>query len=74
MKLQFISCKQCKKDYLVGINGKNVQGKGSGGNNYVAFSNDEINEGDNIKNVVPCPSCGIECEVKESKEVCKTLH
>lgn len=66
--LHFTHCKKCKKDYLVGIDGKDItKSKTSGGKMHLAIGNDEIKEAPIIQIKVPCGNCGELCEIEESK-------
>lgn len=72
MKLQFTHCNKCKKDYLVGIDGKNItKSKTSGGKNHLAIGNDQIDKAPKMEKFVNCPSCGNKCKVENAKEMKK---
>lgn len=69
--IQYIHCDECGDVYLVGIMGKCVDKKGSGGTldgvPYVAFGNEELADAKEIVagNLHKCPCCGRECNVQE---------
>jgi len=70
MDIQIISCKKCKKDYLMGIDGKDIrEAKTSGGRTegvpFMAIGNDEIEKSEelNLKEI-ECKRCGDLCKVK----------
>ena len=72
MKLQFIHCKKCKKEYLVGINEKDLtKSKTSGGKNHLAIGNDQIDKAPKIEKFVNCKNCGNKCRVENAEEVKK---
>lgn len=52
--------------YLVGINGKNItNAKTSGGKNFFAIGDDEIDNSPKIPKKMPCKNCGKICEVEK---------
>lgn len=64
MELQFTHCKKCNKDYLVGINHKDITNSNtSGGENHLAISNDEIEKAPDVPKEIPCKNCGELCDV-----------
>ena len=69
-KIYFISCKYCKKDYLIGIDGKElINVKTSNGKlgktHYIAIGNDELNKQPLIGSKTNCRICGVCCKVNE---------
>jgi len=62
--LQFIHCNKCDTSWLVGIDGKDITVNGSGGDNFIAFGNDEIESAPKISKTKPCKKCGKRCKVK----------
>lgn len=76
IELNCITCKSCGESYLVGIGGKSIKDKGSGGNldgtPYMSIGSNELKdepitlkEGDTYL----CPNCGAECIIENAKEV-----
>lgn len=67
MNLQVITCKKCKNDYLVGIDGKDITKKGSFGKHeeidFFSIGNDEIDESKKIKKTINCPECKTRCNI-----------
>lgn len=71
--LCFIHCNKCKKDYLVGIDGKELlNAKTSGGKvsktPFMAIGNDELDRMPKIGSESNCRACGTCCKVKCVKE------
>jgi len=62
--LQVICCKKCGTDTLVGIDGKDISGRGSGGETFIAFGNDEIEQAPKLKKLAVCPQCGTKCKIE----------
>jgi len=67
-ELQFTHCNKCKKDYLVGINGKDItKAETSGGKMcgecFMAISNDEVDNMPKLPKEVKCKNCGEICKV-----------
>ncbi len=68
MELQFTHCKKCGKDYLVGMDKKDIRNsKTSGGVNHLAIGNDEIEKAPYVPMKVPCKNCGELCDVDTAK-------
>jgi len=70
VKLQITNCKNCGKDYLVGIDGKDIRQSETSGGEYdripfMAIGNEEMEEAPILANdKIPCKNCGILCELK----------
>jgi len=71
VKLHFI--KHCGTTWLVGINGKDIRGWGSGGEldgtPYLAFGNDEIEKAVMLPEESECPTCGELTKIETSEPV-----
>ena len=72
-KLAFIHCNKCKKDYLVGIDNKELlNAKPSGGKvgktPFMAIGNDELNRLPLLGEETNCRNCGTCCKVSFVKE------
>ncbi len=66
--LYFTHCKKCKKDYLVGIDGRDItKSKTSGGEMHLAIGNDEIDKAPKLPLYTDCKNCGETCKIDEVK-------
>ena len=70
--MQFTDCENCRKMYLVGVDGKDIRdSKTSGGKignvPYMAIGNEEIEKAKKIPDKVPCKNCGNMCIVFTAK-------
>jgi len=69
MTLQFLA--HCGKVWMVGINGRSTDGRGSGGKasgeSFVAFGNDELASAPAVPTEMPCRECGAMVRVETSK-------
>ena len=75
--LHFIHCNRCKKDYLVGVDNKElIRAKTSGGKlgntPFMAIGNDELDRMPKIGRETNCRICGTCCQVKISREQSKS--
>ena len=73
MPLNYTTCKNCKKSYLVGLNGKDIRERKKAGGftakeAVVAIGNEELKTCKEIPEDVECPNCKTICVVKNSKE------
>lgn len=64
-------CEKCGKDFLVGINNKDIRKEKFDGGTldkipYICFSDKEL-EGDKLpKKKIPCKNCGNLCKIEEA--------
>jgi len=70
-EILFITCPKCKKDYWVGMNGKDLRGaKKTGGKSdgipWIALGNDQIEAAPKAARYVACHICGTRCQVKKA--------
>lgn len=65
VELQIIDCKECKTQYLVGIDGKDIRDANTSGDKFhFSIGDDEIEKSLNlITEKVPCKNCGTMCKI-----------
>ena len=72
--LNYIDCKECKKQFLVGLNGIDIRGHLDSSNpdgdkdknvpeTYFAIGNDQLAKCPRLPNYADCPNCKKRCKV-----------
>lgn len=66
--LQITDCKKCGKQYVVGINGKDIRNSETSGGKagdipFMAIGNDELEKAKYLSELIDCKNCGNICEV-----------
>ncbi len=73
LTLNCTHCTKCKKDYLVGINGKDIRKERFDGGSidkipYICFGFEKMKDSKPLpKKKIPCKNCGTLCKIEEAK-------
>ncbi len=73
MEMYYTHCKECGKDYFVGLDGKDMSStKRSApgefdGVPYIGFGNEQIEAAPKIPEEMPCKNCGTICKIEIAK-------